>query len=190
VINATAVLATDMVAGFEPEDEVERRLAAEPVLLDGLAWGRPRAGHPEGSVSAHVADLLATIDEWGETGERRRELRFMALVHDAFKNKVKEWRPKTGRNHHAARARRFAERFTDDPRILGAIEQHDRPYALWRKMRRKGELDEEGFEDMLSRVPDPDLFLRFVELDGSTEGKNPEPVRWFRDELKRRRVVA
>ena len=25
--------------------------------------------------------------------------------------------------------------------------------------------------------------MRFVELDGSTEGKNPEPIRWFRDRL-------
>ena len=39
---------------------------------------------------------------------------------------------------------------------------------------------------MLERVKDPGLFLRFVELDGSTEGKNPEPVAWFREELRRR----
>ena len=36
---------------------------------------------------------------------------------------------------------------------------------------------------MLERIPDLGLFLRFVELDGSTEGKNPEPLEWFRDEL-------
>jgi hypothetical protein len=39
---------------------------------------------------------------------------------------------------------------------------------------------------MIRRIGDPELFLRFIELDGSTEGKNPEPVRWFRDELRRR----
>ena len=33
-----------------------------------------------------------------------------------------------------------------------------------------------------------DLFLRFVELDGSTDGKNHEPVRRLKDELGRRRV--
>jgi hypothetical protein len=55
------------------------------VLLRGLAWGRPRRGHPEGSVGAHVADLLATIERWGEAGERRAELRFIALVHDSLK---------------------------------------------------------------------------------------------------------
>jgi hypothetical protein len=39
---------------------------------------------------------------------------------------------------------------------------------------------------MLERVPDMPLFERFVELDASTEGKNPEPLEWFRSELSRR----
>jgi hypothetical protein len=39
---------------------------------------------------------------------------------------------------------------------------------------------------MVERIPDPELFLRFIELDGSTEGKRPEPIAWFRDELVRR----
>lgn len=58
--------ASELIAGFEPESDVERRLASDPVLLEGLAWGEPREGHPEGSVGRHVADLLRTIDEWGE----------------------------------------------------------------------------------------------------------------------------
>ena len=179
----------ELVPGFEAETALERRLADDPALCAGLAWGEPRPGHPEGSVGAHVADLIRTIDEDGETDDRRRELRFLALVHDAFKNRVHEWLPKTGANHHAARARHFAERFTEDERLLATIEHHDRPYALWRKMKRKGQLDVDAFERMLARIPDPDLFLRFVELDGSTEGKKPEPVRWFRDELERRGLV-
>ena len=43
---------------------------------------------------------------------------------------------------------------------------------------------------MLERIPDPKLFLDFVELDGSTEGKRSEPVEWFRDELRRWREAA
>jgi hypothetical protein len=116
----------------------------------------------------------------------RSELRFIALLHDAQKNRVQNWRPKTGANHHAARARRLAERYTDDERLLAAIELHDRPYALWRRQRRTGRDQTPKLEEMLSRIPDPGLFLRFVELDGSTEGKNPEPIRWLRAELERR----
>jgi hypothetical protein len=83
------------------------------------------------------------------------------------------------------RARRFAERYTDDERVLTTIELHDRPYGIWRKRRRTGWLDRKALESMLRRIQDPELFMRFVELDGSTEGKRPEPIDWFRDELRR-----
>jgi hypothetical protein len=102
---------------------------------------------------------------------------------------VQSWRPRTGSNHHAARARKLAERHTDDERLLAAIEQHDRPYAIWRRMKRTGKDQTAQLDEMLAKVPDPALFLRFVELDGSTEGKNPEPIRWFREELERRGLL-
>jgi hypothetical protein len=85
------------------------------------------------------------------------------------------------------RARRLAEDYTGDERLLATIELHDRPYSIWRKMKRSGSLDEGALEDLLARIPDPDLFMRFVELDGSTEGKDPEPIDWFRGELEKRR---
>lgn len=180
--------ASALIPGFDPETELERRVASDPELVEGLRWGRPRAGHPEGSVGHHVADLLATIERWNERGERRQQLRFLALVHDSLKYQVSNWRPKTGANHHAARARRFAERYTDDERLLAALELHDRPYALWRRLDRTGRLQEGELAAMIGQLADPGLFLRFVELDGSTSGKRPDPVRWFRAELERRDV--
>src|SRR5688500_14023733 len=105
-----------------------------------------------------------------------------------MKYRVREWLPKVGENHHATRARRFAERYVADERLLATIEQHDRPYSLWRRSRRSGRLDEHAVSEMLDRIPDLDLFLRFVELDGSTEGKNHEPIRWLKAELGRRGV--
>jgi hypothetical protein len=174
------------VPGFRPETERERALMRDGELRRGLAWGRPRKGHPEGSVGAHVAELLETIDRWGERGTRREELRFIALVHDALKFRVRGWLPKTGENHHAVRARRLAERYTDDERLLATVEQHDRPYGLWRKLRRTGRLDEPAFDRMLQRIPDLDLFVRFVELDGSSEAKDPAPIGWLKEELARR----
>jgi hypothetical protein len=182
--------AEDLIPGFEPENELERRVTEDRGLLEGLAWGKPRKGHPEGSIAAHVADLLERLDRQGVTGEERALMRFIALVHDAFKNQVQEWRPRTGENHHAMRARRFAERYTDDERLLTTIELHDRPYGIWRKWRRTGWLDRKRLEDLLRRIPDPDLFLRFVELDGSTEGKRPEPLEWFKEELRQWREAA
>lgn len=181
--------ATELIPGFRPETDLEREVVADPELLEGLAWGQPRAGHPEGRVGTHVSHLLESIDEAGERAERRGLLRFIVLVHDSFKYKVRDRLPRVGENHHAMRARRFAERFTDDERVLATIELHDRPYALWRKLRRKGKLDERAFRRMMRRVEDPELFLRFIELDGSTEGKRSEPIEWFRRELAERGIL-
>jgi hypothetical protein len=180
----------DLIPGFQPETELERRVTEDPQLLEGLAWGKPRKAHPEGSIAAHVSDLLAGLDAEGVHGEERELLRFIVLVHDSFKKWVQEWRPRVGENHHAMRARRFAERYTDDERILSTIELHDRPYGIWRKRRRTGWLDRRALNHMLERIVDPDLFMRFVELDGSTEGKRSEPVEWFRGELRRWREAA
>jgi hypothetical protein len=176
----------ELLPALAAENDVEQRLVADPRLLAGLAWGQPREGHPEGRVANHVADLLATIDAWGETGRRREELRFIALVHDGSKFAVSWWRPKAGENHHAMRARRYAEGWTADERVLATIELHDMPYAIWR-WRAGGEWRKRRALDRLAEaLPDKDLFLRFVELDGSTEGKKPEPIEWIRRELGRR----
>ena len=176
----------ELLPGFVPESQLELSVLSEPDLLTGLAWGEPRFGHPEGAVAHHVADLLATLEGWEEPRGRRSALRFIALVHDGFKYEVRERLPKTWRNHHADRARRFAEDFTDDAAILSTIQHHDRPYAIWRKLKRTDKVDERQLAAMLEDIPDRDLFMRFVELDGSTAGKNPEPIHWFRKTLEQR----
>jgi hypothetical protein len=179
----------ELVPGFRPETDLGERVTRDPELLQGLACGKPRTGHPQGTAGAHVADLLETVERWGETGQRRSELRFLALVHDALKFRVRGWLPKTGANHHAMRARRLAERYTGDERLLATIELHDRPYALWRRIGPDGRVDERAFDRMLECLPDLELFLRFVELDGSTEGKDPEPVGWLKEQIRRREPV-
>jgi hypothetical protein len=178
------------VPGLTLETKLEHAIATDPELQQGLAWGRPRAGHPEGTVGVHVADLLETIERWGESGARRADLRLVALVHDALKFRVRGWLPKTGENHHAMRARRLAERYTDDERLLATIELHDRPFAIWRRRRCLGRPDESALDRMLERIPDHELFLRFVELDGSTDGKYAEPIDWLRHELRHRRCIS
>ena len=175
--------AADVVPGFVPETDVERALARDPVMIEGWAWGAPRRGHPEGSVGRHVADLLEQIERWGESGERRTELRFISLVHDTFKFAVSSWLPRVGENHHAMRARRFAEAFTSDERLLVTIELHDRPYHLWRTKRILRRSERRGLDVLERRVRDAELFMRFIELDGSTEGKHPEPIEWFREQM-------
>ncbi len=59
-------------------------------------------------------------------------------MHDSLKSEVDNWRRRVGENHHAMRARRFAERYTTDERLLAAIELHDRPYHVWKRVQRTG----------------------------------------------------
>ena len=187
---ARSLTAADLVPGFVPETETERALAAEPLMLEGWAWGAPRRGHPEGSVGRHVADLLEQLERWGETGARREELRFISLVHDSLKFAVSPWMLRVGENHHAMRARRFAEAYTSDQRLLVTIELHDRPYYLWRTKWIFRRSERRGLEVLNRRVQDAELFVRFIELDGSTEGKNPEPIEWFKQQLIARGRIA
>jgi hypothetical protein len=182
--------ASELIQGFRPEGPLETTISHQPELLEGLAWGKPRRAHPEGAVGNHVAQVLKLIDSDGEEGERRSLLRLVALVHDSLKYRVRSLLPRSGENHHAMRARRFMEPFTDDERLLATVELHDRPYAIWRKMKRKGKLDERALEALLQRIPDHELFLRFMEIDGSSEAKDPEPVRWFRDQLRQRGLIG
>jgi hypothetical protein len=164
-----------LIPGFRPETALERELASEPALLAGLAWGLPRPGHPEGSVGSHVGDILAAITE--PPGRRRNQLRFLALVHDSFKRQVWPGAAHSPDNDHAVLARRFAERYTADLRVLDALELHDEPYRIWRTRTDDGRA---ALKALLARIPDPELFLRFVELDGSTAGKDPRPLAWLR----------
>jgi hypothetical protein len=180
---------TELVPGFEPASSLEITLAFQPALLAGLAWGKPRPAHPEGPVGLHVSELLEQIDLRGETRDRRTALRVIALVHDSFKYRVVKWLPRTGENHHAMRARRFLEGFSTDERLLTTVELHDRPYHTWKRLNRTGTYDEARFEQMLARIPDHDLFLTFVEIDGASEAKNPQPIRWYRDQLRKRDLV-
>ena len=44
----------DLLPCFTPETELEEALTKDPELLEGLAWGEPRSGHPEGTVIAEL----------------------------------------------------------------------------------------------------------------------------------------
>jgi hypothetical protein len=164
------------VPGFAPENDLEAAAAADPDIERGWAFPVQGAGHPEPDVGAHVAAILANI---GANDEMRAPLRFIALVHDSMKWSVRDdlaWSPD---NDHAVLARRVAERHTSDPRLLQTIELHDEAYWLFRRHR----TETDALDGLLARLPDTELYLRFVELDGSTFGKELTFLLWLRHEF-------
>ena len=79
-------------------------------------------------------------------------------MHDGFKYAVSPSLRRVGANHHAMRARRFAEDYTDDERLLVVIELHDRPYHLWRTKWIFKRSERRGLDVLCRRVDDPELF--------------------------------
>jgi hypothetical protein len=167
--------AVRVTVSITPETSLERQLLGDPRLQAELDWGTPRFGHPEGRVGEHVAAMLATPSD----DPLRGDPRFLALTHDSFKAEVNPNAPWSRDNDHAMCARRFAEPYTSDERLLTTLELHDEPYWIWRT----ADAPEQALRPLLKRVPDPELFARFVELDAANEGKDLTFLWWFRREL-------
>lgn len=179
----------DPSASIAAETELERRIMADPEWAEGARWGKPRRAHPEGSIAAHVAEVLQHVERVALDPDDRRRLRLVALVHDTFKHRVERRLPRIGHNHHGAIARRFAERYIDDPEVLDVIELHDEAYNAWRsgrRTRRPGKARTRA-ERLIERLgPALPFYLRFYRADNASGDKVPEPLRWF-EELAGRR---
>lgn len=173
---------TGLVPGLTAENELESAIASDADVQRGWAFPVHGPGHPESDVGAHVAAILSNISA---TDELRARLRVIALVHDSMKWAVSHDRPWSPDNDHAILARRVAERHTDDPKLLLTVELHDEAYWIFTSKR----TDADALNELLARVPDTELYIRFVELDGSTEGKDPTFLLWLRGEFALRGLL-
>lgn len=174
---------------FALETPLERAIAADPVWQRGAAWGWPRPGHAEGKVIYHISDVLANVERYALSPEDRRDLRLIALTHDSLKFRVDPERSRSGENHHATRACRFAQRYISDERVLRIIELHDEGIHLWNRWRRTHDahLIAAQVDTLLDQLgADWLLFVEFFRCDNDTPSKNPEPVLWFEEMLRER----
>ena len=58
------ILQIDVIEGLlKPETDIENQLINDPDFKEGLFWGKPRYGHPEGKVIYHIAEVLKNIDQ-------------------------------------------------------------------------------------------------------------------------------
>jgi hypothetical protein len=173
---------------FKTETPLEEIICASEAWQQGAAWGTPRRGHPEGRVADHIAEVLANVERHATSPEERIDLRLIALIHDTFKYRVDPAQPKSGENHHARIARRFAERYLEDRVLLEIIELHDEAYNSYEMGERKDRWqDAEERAARLARrlgasLP---LYIRFYRSDTETGSKTQAPVAWFEALLRR-----
>src|SRR5688500_13914583 len=115
-------------------EETYRRIITDPRYQENLDWGKPRKGHPEGSIRAHIKELdqnLASMRS-GLTDEDYWKLKILIHVHDTFKPEAHDGVPITDPRSHASLARAFLAEYCDDDDLLAMVQLHDVPYALWR----------------------------------------------------------
>ena len=110
-------------------------------------------------------------------------MKFLIHVHDTFKAEAIPDSTILSPNSHASLARKFASEFVADPDLLNMIQFHDENFALWKQFAAMGSYDAQRFENLLDTIQDWDLFLMFIIIDGSTEGKDPGKTAWFINEV-------
>ena len=167
-----------------PENGIETAICDDIEFVAGCNYGRPRSGHPEGKVIYHVKEVLENIDRFYDNDDDRSDLRFIALVHDTFKHKVDQTKPKHGANHHGTIARVFAQKFRNDTELLKIIELHDEAYNSWSQGHRKNKWykAEERANKLIHGLlleGSLDLYVKFYECDNRTGDKSQENFEWF-----------
>ena len=149
--------------------------------LKNLDWGKLRAGHPEGTVRAHIEELEGNLARLRPhvSEEQADKLRVLIHVHDTFKAEALSGVAIADPRSHASIARAFLAEFCDDADLLAMVQNHDEPYALWKQHANKGRLDRGRARALFEAVSDWKLFTAFLIIDACTKGKDRAPIQWW-----------
>ena len=172
-----------------PETELEWTLISQPDVTDGLLWGEPRYGHPEGKVLYHIPEIYSNLERVHPplSNADREKLRIITLLHDTFKYIEDKNTPRDWTKHHSILARLFAENYIDDSVILDIIELHDEAYYCWRLEVLEDEPEQASARlDMLFDKIKPciQLYYIFFKCDTATGDKTQAPVKRFEKKLR------
>lgn len=174
---------------MNPYSEILRLVQKDPAYLAGIEYGEPRRGHDEGTVKAHIAQLEDNLRQLMYsvplTVEWHYKLLTLIHVHDTLKGRSHELRP--GKRSpaiddpvsHASLAREFLSKYTTDPDLLRIVQYHDVGYAVYKKFKKTGRLDEQRLRGAIDPIQDKDLFLMFCVIDACTPYKGREMILWF-----------
>lgn len=188
----TGKIDVDFEMELQPETELEHQLLQQPDFANGLLWGVPRYGHPEGEIYKHIKEVLENIDGLEIDAFTRQRLRLIAFAHDTFKYIEDKSVPRDWSKHHSVYARNFLEKFTNDKVVLDITELHDEAYYVWRTLHLyhrpgKGAI---RLQSLLNRIKDNiQLYYFFFKCDTLTGDKNLAPLRWFEQHIPGIKIV-
>lgn len=166
---------------MKPYQDIFDQITHDERYQNNLDWGRPRRGHPEGTVRAHIDELERNLRNLRcrLMDEERWKLRILIHTHDTFKADAKRGVAICHPESHASLARAFLAEFCGDASLLACVQYHDEPFALWRKSELQHRPDNKRLSQLFQNISDWNLFLAFQIVDGCTAGKNREPLRWL-----------
>lgn len=158
----------------------------------GIAYGAPRKGHPEGTVGKHLIDLDRNVDKMFEggwlAGDEYWKLRILVHTHDIMKYAAKPDSAIIDPQSHASLAAKFLSEFSDDQDLINIVQAHDENLALWQQHKAKGMYKEDRLKErVIDKVKDIELLLLFQICDAYTPGKTDmkEMPRWFVDQVNK-----
>ena len=176
------------VLPFKLETRLEQNIVAVPEWLEGVVWGKPRPGHPEGKVVSHIRDVLNNIDRFFSNSSDRSRLRLVALIHDPFKYKENRTETEARKRSHGYLAWDFAERYINDKGVLKVIELHDEAYKAWQLLAQPGKqaVAEQRATELMTQLDyHLDLFMRFYLCDHRTGDKSVTHYEWFKKVMEK-----
>ena len=165
-------------------EDILNSIRSDPAYEANLDWGKPRSGHPEGSIRKHIEELEDNLERLKPqlSSEEIGKLRVLIHTHDTFKPDAKSGVAIANPRSHASLARQFLAKYVSDSDLLNMVQFHDEPFALWKKHRYGGDYTER-LGRLLNLIDDWDLFLTFLIVDGCTAGKSIEQRDWFFAEI-------
>ena len=165
-------------------EDILSGIRTDPAYETNLDWGKPRSGHPEGSIRKHIAELEDNLEQLKSqlSSEKIVKLRVLIHTHDTFKPDATSGVAIVDPRSHASLARQFLSKYVSDSDLLNIVQFHDEPFALWKKHRYGGDYTDR-LGRLLDLIEDWDLFLVFLIVDGCTDGKSTEPLDWFFAEI-------
>lgn len=163
--------------------EILKKIKKDPRYINNIQYGKPRRGHAEGTVEAHIKQLEENLETLSKEGLLTQvyyyKLLVMIHVHDSFKAVSKKNAAIEDAMSHASLAASFFASFIDDQDVKTMIQYHDLGYAIYRNFQSTGRINQKRLEDGLNKIKDKNLFLLFCIIDSCTPSKGREMITWF-----------
>ncbi len=163
----------------EEYQNVLRMVRSNPRYLEGINWGAPRPGHPEGTIASHISELMENLrtieDDLSSSDFRKLEL--LIHCHDTFKNEASRGVPIAHPESHASLARGFIEEYLGESPLSQIVQLHDEMFALWKP--HKGEqINQDRYQRLIETIEDWDLYVTFLLIDNSPGKKDFSSTLW------------